>query len=97
MGLLLGAISITAWKNIDSWILIALMIFFGILFITYIGSYIFLLFKDRDALRSESYSLSKMAIEHGLIGDNLTGLMEGEKTKGEVLDAKVLNSEEVSE
>lgn len=31
-------------------------------------------FIDRDALRSESYSLNKLAIEHKLIGDSEVGL-----------------------
>ena len=31
--------------------------------------------KDRDALRSETYSLHKIAIEHGLTGDSITGVI----------------------
>jgi hypothetical protein len=33
-------------------------------------------FVDRDALRSEGYSLNKMAIEHKLVGDSSTGMFE---------------------
>ena len=35
----------------------------------------FCLIKDRDALRSETYSLHKIAIEHGLTGDSITGVI----------------------
>jgi len=41
-----------------------------------IGSFIFLLIKDRDALRSEKFVLSKMAIEQGLVGDSESGLID---------------------
>lgn len=41
-------------------------------------SYLYCLLKDRDALRSERYSLQKMAIEHSLLGDSGTGIIEGE-------------------
>lgn len=44
----------------------------------YAFSYIFCLFMDRDALRSEKYSLHKLAIEHGLLGDSTTGILDPE-------------------
>jgi hypothetical protein len=54
--------------------------------ILYICAYTFCLFVDRDALRSEKYSLNKMAIEHGLIGDSSAGLFEKkEASKPELL------------
>ena len=42
----------------------------------YLFTYIFCLFTDKDALRSENYSISKLAIEKGIIGDNITGMVE---------------------
>jgi hypothetical protein len=42
----------------------------------YACGYVFFSYRDSDALRSERYSLSKMAIEHRLVGDNTTGLVE---------------------
>ena len=41
-----------------------------------LGAYIYLLIADRDALRSETFSLSKLAIEKGLVGDNISGLIQ---------------------
>lgn len=42
----------------------------------YGAAYVFCLRHDRDALRSEKYSINKMAIEHGLLGDSETGLFD---------------------
>lgn len=39
----------------------------------YIGAYLFFLFSNPDALRSESYTLQKMALERGLVGDSDSG------------------------
>lgn len=55
------------------WIGTIFAIFTIITVITYLGSYLYFLIKDPDALRSERYSLQKLAIEKGLYGDNLIG------------------------
>lgn len=41
--------------------------------------YVVCFFVDRDALRSESFSLNKMAIEKKLIGDSTTGMFAANK------------------
>ena len=41
--------------------------------------YLYCLFMDRDALRSENYSLHKMAIEQHMLGDSVSGLFEADK------------------
>jgi hypothetical protein len=41
----------------------------------YFAAFGFCLVRDRDALRSETYSLHKIAIEHGLTGDSITGVI----------------------
>src|SRR5207249_4189310 len=41
----------------------------------YMGAFIYCLAVDRDALRSETYSIQKLAIEKGFIGDSMTGLI----------------------
>ena len=40
------------------------------------GAYLFLLVRDRDALRSKRFMLERMHIEKGLIGDSLSGFKE---------------------
>jgi hypothetical protein len=42
----------------------------------YLIAYFFLMIKDRDALRSERYSIQKLAIEKGIVGDNISGVLQ---------------------
>lgn len=44
----------------------------------YLFAYIYLLFKDRDYLRSERYSIQKLAIEKGVLGDSSSGIIDVE-------------------
>ena len=44
--------------------------------VIFLGSYIYFAMKQPDALRSEKFTLSKMAMEKNLIGDNRAGLVE---------------------
>jgi hypothetical protein len=44
--------------------------------IVYIAAYIFFGYKSPDLLRTERFSLSKLAIEKSVRGDNLSGLLE---------------------
>ncbi|OOH91885.1 hypothetical protein BMT54_01895 [Pasteurellaceae bacterium 15-036681] len=44
-----------------------------------IAAYFIFAFKDPDCLRSETYTLSKLAIEKGQVGDNQAGLLEPNK------------------
>ena len=45
---------------------------------------------DPDALRSEHYSLSKMAIERGLVGDSLSGLFNPASLSGQLVQTPQL-------
>lgn len=76
MGMVLCSIPLSIFAKAPAWILIVLVVALGLILVTFLGAYLFLLGKNPDALRSEDYSLSKMAIEHGLIGDSKTGLRE---------------------
>jgi len=64
------------YARAPDWALIGLGGFAAIFLVIYAVAFVFLLFTDRDSLRSEKYSLHKMAIEHGLYGDNSTGLLD---------------------
>jgi len=44
--------------------------------ILYAISFVICFFVDRDALRSEGYTLNKMAIEHKLLGDSSAGMFD---------------------
>ena len=54
--------------------------------------YVFFMFKDSDALRSERYSLSKMAIEKGLIGDDIKGLLSADLAENIASKPRLLES-----
>lgn len=47
-----------------------------VLVVCYLGSHFFFMVKNPDALRSEKFTIQKMAIERGLVGDSLFGMHE---------------------
>jgi hypothetical protein len=47
--------------------------------VLFLGLYMYCFCYDRDALRSDKYGLSKMAIERGMLGDSKQGLQEAPK------------------
>ena len=47
--------------------------------LVYLGSFLYCLRHDRDSLRSERYSISKLAIEKGFVGDSTTGIFKIDK------------------
>jgi hypothetical protein len=57
------------------WLLIVAACLLSAAITLYFVAFGYCLVKDRDALRSETYSLHKIAIEHGLVGDSITGVI----------------------
>jgi len=47
-----------------------------VLLLCYLGTHFFFMVKNPDALRSEKFTIQKMAIERGLIGDSVLGMRE---------------------
>lgn len=69
--------------------------------IGYMGFYFYFAKTDKDALRSEKYSIQKLAIQKGFIGDDLTGYIpiditnkEGEMSVSASEKSKVFEDEE---
>ena len=62
--------------HMPTWVLIMLGVFESFAVAAYLIAYFFLLVKDRDALRSERFQLSKMALERSVVGDNIKGFGE---------------------
>ena len=58
------------------WLGVIFSIFTCLTMILYLFAYIYCLFKDKDALRSETYSIQKLAIEKGFVGDDISGTLE---------------------
>lgn len=75
-GILTSGLVIAASWRVPEWALISLTSLLCVTVTIYLMSYIFYAIKNPDALRSEKYTLSKMAIEKNLIGDDKTGLIE---------------------
>ena len=48
-------------------------VFTAITFLVYLAFYIYFALTDPDALRSESYSIQKLALEKGFLGDSIIG------------------------
>lgn len=59
--------------GIPFWIQLFLACSLGLILILFIGSYIYFIKSDPDYLRSERFSLSKMAIERNILGDSKVG------------------------
>lgn len=76
VGILMMATVSLVVADAPSWLLITFAALFVLTIVLYGASYVFCLFTDRDALRSEKYALDKIAIEHGIYGDSQTGLIE---------------------
>ena len=58
------------------WLLVAIAVLLLITVAAFISSYLFLLHHDVGALRSESFTLEKLKIDHGLLGDTSTGFKD---------------------
>ena len=69
------------------WLVVLFSTFSALTMVLYLFAYLYCLFKDRDALRTETYSIQKLAIEKGFIGDSMVGLLpiDGD-TKGTLLE-----------
>lgn len=77
-GLLLAyaALLFAATVHASLWLMILLAVMASIMTANWIYSHNYLLVHNTDALRSERYTLSKMAIQRSVTGDTITGLKE---------------------
>ncbi|MCG7964826.1 MAG: hypothetical protein N0E54_19150 [Candidatus Thiodiazotropha taylori] len=73
--LIAGLVLIEMWEAPD-WIIITLVVLLISTVVMYLLIYLYYAIKNPDALRSEKFTLSKMAIEKNLIGDDRSGLLE---------------------
>lgn len=73
VGLLLTGTICASRFGMDKWLVVLLASLDCLAVIVYIAGFIFFAIKDPEQLRSEKYSIQKLAIERGFIGDNLSG------------------------
>ena len=76
IGLLLSAMALLVFGRAPEWLLVGIAIAICAVLTVFLAAFVYLLFHNPDALRSEHFSLSKMAIEKGLVGDNIAGLVD---------------------
>jgi len=74
--ILITAILLSVFFKTPFFITTILVIFICLIILLFIASYIYFMIKDPDFLRSETYSIQKLAIERGIVGDNLLGIIE---------------------
>ncbi len=79
IALLLPATIGSFYFKTPTWLGVILAILSFLSVILYFFSYIYFMFKDRDALRSEKFSLQKLLIEKGFFGDDTQGLIKKEE------------------
>ena len=70
LGMLLTALLSSAYLQVHGAIQILLGVLLCLTGLAYLGAYAFCLWRLPDALRSEKYSLHKMALEQGLLGED---------------------------
>jgi hypothetical protein len=91
--LLLTATVSASKFSAQPWLVIALAAMTGLTVLVYLGAYIYFALTDSDALRSEKFTLQKIGLEHGYIGDDLTGWTRIKKATVadalEIEDAKI--------
>lgn len=87
LGMFLGAALLAFYFKMPNWVgkvfVGSSLLIVGI----FLFSYIYFMFTDKDALRSERFSLQKMAIERGLVGDDSRGLFEQSEKKEKLISA----------
>lgn len=76
LALVLGAFLVSLGLQAPEWARILFGGFCGIVVVLEVCAYVYLLVYDRDALRSERFTIEKMRIERGLLGDTSTGFRE---------------------
>jgi membrane protein YdbS with pleckstrin-like domain len=96
IGILITAIILIIVAKGPEWLLILMSVVWVFSIVLYFFTYVFCLFRDRDALRSEKYSLQKMAIEHGLFGDSTSGTFEPEETNAHEIESSTKQIEHQS-
>jgi hypothetical protein len=76
VGMLLIALLILVAEKAASWLVIVMLAIFVVVIFLYGFAYLYCLFRNIDALRSDKFVLAKNAIDRGLLGDSLQGLFD---------------------
>lgn len=72
-----GVVATSIW-SVPVVVTMTLLVMLCAASVLYGGAYIYFMLKDPDALRSEKFTLSKMALERTAVGDDLVGLHDAD-------------------
>lgn len=86
LGICLPITIYTAINVPESWLNYPFGIFSMIVMLLYIATYIYCLFTDKDALRSEKFVIQKLAITKSFVGDDMVGVIDDSKDKLEKIN-----------
>jgi hypothetical protein len=92
LGILLTALSSLILAKAPVWLTAGVGGSAGCVLIVLLGSHVYLLLRMPDGLRSESFTLSKMAIEKGLVGDNVSGMHDPRTVNSEPIGLVAIDS-----
>jgi len=76
LALLLSALLAAIWLHAVMWVDVLLAVFASLVLAVFLFTYVYFVFKNSDALRSEKFTLYKIALERSLTGDTLKGFSE---------------------
>jgi len=70
------AIPVLLTAKAPDWLIVGAAVIVVIILLVLLFSYLYCLFKEPELLRSENFTIQKLAIEKGLIGDSDAGKLE---------------------
>jgi hypothetical protein len=82
LSMLLSATILAFYLKLPSILGVVFSAFTGITLTLYLVTYVYCLINDRESLRSEKYSIQRLAIEKGFVGDSLQGIFEAKQVQG---------------
>lgn len=97
ISLIIGGTLLLLKYNSPQWLIIMFSITMGLSILIFLFAFVFCLFTDKDAIRSEKYSIQKMAIEKGVYGDNNTGVLPTHRPIANASPIQITNSEDNQE
>jgi membrane protein implicated in regulation of membrane protease activity len=88
MPICVAGVLTSLYLGAPNWLIVMFAIFSGLTMVLYLGSYTYCLLTDKEALRSETYSIQKLAIEKGFVGDSIVGKLKAEVSdEGRLIEA----------
>jgi hypothetical protein len=92
----LGA-AILKFSGVADWLVVGLGVGALLVLALFGSAYLYFMVKNPDALRSEAYSLHKIALEKGFVGDSIHGTKTIEVTNTGLVVTRDTNQEPVQE